>query len=368
MSGGVGGVGHRVSIEAVDPSLAPRIQERLDRLTKPQGSLGRLEEIALQYCLIRRTCEPRIRKKRLFLFAADHGVTEEGVSAYPAAVTRQMVANFLRGGAAINVLAAHTGMEVTVVDVGVAGELALPGLVGRKVRPGTANLASGPAMEESETLRAIEVGVELAEEAAREGADLIAAGDMGIGNTTPSSAIVAALTGEDPEKVTGRGTGIDDAVWRRKVEVVRRALALHRPSPERPLSVAARVGGLEHAAIAGLLLGSAHHRIPFVLDGFIATAAAMIAVALEPNARGYLFAGHHSAEPGHAVALRWLGLEPLLDLGMRLGEGTGACLAAGLVEAAVRLMGEMATFETAGVAQRKTSDVAPADTVPGESS
>jgi nicotinate-nucleotide--dimethylbenzimidazole phosphoribosyltransferase len=329
-------------------------QKHLDRLTKPPGSLGRLEELAEWYVHVTGKFPPRPPKKAIFTFAADHGVVEEGVSAYPKAVTAQMVVNFLRGGAAINVLARHVGAEVRVVDIGVDHDFEnMPGLLHHKVSRGTRNLTRGPAMTGEETLRAVWIGCQLAEEAARDGVGLLATGDMGIGNTTPSSAITAVMTGSPVERVTGKGTGIDDRTLVIKGAVIEQAIRINQPDPKEPLDVLAKVGGLEIAGITGLILGAAAYRIPVVVDGFISTAAALIALALKPETKNYLLAAHQSAEPGHRIALKTLGLHPLLELNMRLGEGTGAALGMGLVETSIRILNEMATFEQAGVSEHE---------------
>ncbi len=344
------------SVVAPDPSVADVLQGRLDRLTKPLGSLGRLEELARWYGAARGTTTPVLRRKAVIVFAGDHGVTVEGVSAYPAEVTAQMVYNFVRGGAGINVLARHVGAEVVVVDVGVAHAFPeMEGLRRCKVRPGTANLALGPAMTREDTEAAMAVGMAMAEELAASGVDVIGVGEMGIGNTTPSSAITAAMTGAVPRAVTGRGTGLDDAAWVHKVSVIERALAVNQPDAEDPLEVLTALGGLEIAALVGAMLGAARRHVPVVLDGFISGAAALIAVGLEPSLRGYLLASHRSVEPGHGLALDRLGLAPLLEFDLRLGEGTGAALAIGLLEAAVKIVNEMATFGEAGVSERAPS-------------
>ncbi len=333
-----------------DPRLAIAAQARLDRLTKPPGSLGRLEELAARLVLIGGTLAPRLADPVIFTLAADHGVVAEGVSAYPQAVTAQMVENICRGGAAISVLAAHVGARLVVADLGVAGPLAPhPRLVRCPVGPGTRNLAREPAMTRAEALRAIAAGAALVEAA---GPDGVGTGEMGIGNTTAASALTAALTGADPAAVTGPGTGLDEAGRRRKVEVIRGALALHRPDPRDPLGVLAAVGGFEIAGLVGVILAGAARRVPVVLDGFIATAAALVAVRLAPAAREYLLAAHRSAEPGHGLLLETLGLAPCLDLRMRLGEGTGAALGIGLLRAALACYLGMATFKEAGVSER----------------
>ena len=324
----------------------------LNDLTKPLGSLGRLEEIAARLVALREEDRPRCRKKAIFTMAADHGVTDEGVSAYPKAVTRQMVLNFLAGGAAINVLGRHGGIDVVVVDIGVDGDFEeLAGLVSAKVARGSSNMARGPAMSEAELLSAIGVGVELAAWAEKQGYTLIGTGEMGIGNTTAASAITSVLTGKPVAQVTGRGTGLDEPGLKRKIEVLERALAVNRPDPSDPLEVLRKVGGLEIAGLTGLVVGAAARRVPVVIDGFISTSAAAIACALEPKIRPFIFAGHKSSEPGHAALLEFIGETPLLDLQMRLGEGTGAALAMSVIEAAAKIFDEMATFSSAGVSE-----------------
>lgn len=340
-------------IQPLDASLYEHAQARLDRLTKPVGSLGRLEELAASYVAVTGELKPHVPRGVVFTFAADHGVTLEAVSAYPREVTPQMVLNFLRGGAGVNVLARHAGVDVRVVDIGVDYEFgAVPGLLHRKVMKGTRNLAVESAMTRSQAEQAVMIGVELATEAVREGVGLIGTGEMGIGNTTPSSAITAAMTGRSVEDVTGRGTGIDESGRRHKVAVIERAIELHRPNPADSLDVLTKVGGLEIGGLVGLILGAAAARIPVVLDGFIAGAAALIAVGLQPLCREYLIASHRSVERGHRVILDHLGLNPLLDLDLRLGEGTGACLGMDLVCAAIKIYTEMATFDEAGVSEK----------------
>ncbi len=340
-------------IQPVDSSLQKQAQARLDRLTKPLGSLGRLEELAACYVAITGELKPNVPHAVVFTFAADHGVTLEGVSAYPREVTPQMVLNFLRGGAGVNVLAKHAGVDVRVVDIGVDYEFgAVPGLIARKVMTGTNNLAVESAMTRSQAEQAVMIGVELATEAVREGIGLIGTGEMGIGNTTSSAAITAVMTGRPVADVTGCGTGIDESSRRHKIAVIARALDLHRPDMMDPLDVLAKVGGLEIAGLAGLILGAAAARVPVVLDGFIAGAAALIAVGLQPLCREYLIASHRSVEQGHRVVLDHLSLQPLLDLDLRLGEGTGACLGMDLVCAAIKIYTEMATFDEAGVSDK----------------
>jgi len=345
------------SIRPIDESRTAAIQARLDNLTKPQGSLGRLEELARRYCLITGKDRPVLRNKIIFTFAGDHGVAGEGVSAYPKEVTPQMVYNFLRGGAGVNVLAKQAGARVIVVDIGVDHEFEpAEGLEIRKIGRGTRNMAAGPAMTRDEAERAVLAGVEIVEKY-RDGLDIIGTGDMGIGNTTPSSAIVAVITGTDPALVTGRGTGIDDASLQAKIAVIRRAIAVNRPDPSDALDVLAKVGGFEIAGIAGLVLGAAAARIPVVVDGFISTAGALIAAELSPHVKGYLIAAHQSVEVGHRKMLEHLEQRPLLDLGLRLGEGTGAALGIQLVEAGVRILTEMATFTSAGVSEKSGEPV-----------
>jgi nicotinate-nucleotide--dimethylbenzimidazole phosphoribosyltransferase len=342
-------------IQQTDSRLLAQAQTRLDRLTKPIGSLGRLEELAARYVMITGEMKPAVPRGAVFTFAADHGVTAEGVSAYPSAVTPQMVLNFLRGGAGVNVLARHAGIEVRVVDIGVAFDFeAAPGLIHKKVMPGTKNLLVESAMSSMQAEQALQVGIELATEAAQQGIGLIGTGEMGIGNTTASSAITAVMTRRPVSEVTGRGTGIDDASHARKIDVIQRALDLHRLDSANALKVLATVGGLEIGGLVGLILGAAAARIPVVLDGFIAGAAALIAVGLQPRCKDYLIASHRSVERGHEAILNHLGLKPLFDLDLRLGEGTGACLGMSLVLAAIKIFTEMATFDEAGVSERNT--------------
>ena len=349
------GISFRASIASLSPLSSEwraRAVARLNSLTKPVGSLGRLEDVAARLVAIRETERPRFSKKVIFTLAADHGVTDEGVSAYPKAVTRQMVLNFLAGGAAINVLSRHGGIEVVVVDIGVDGDLGeVAGLVRAKVCHGTRNMAREAAMSEAELYAALDVGIELAARAEREGHTLIGTGEMGIGNTTAASAITSVLTGRPAAQVTGCGTGLDALGLRKKIEVIERALEVNRPDPSDPLDVLRKVGGLEIAGLTGLIVGAASRRIPVVIDGFISTAAAAVACMLEPKAREFIFAGHRSSEPGQAALLEIVGDTPLLDLQMRLGEGTGAALAMTLIEAAAKLVDEMATFSSAGVSE-----------------
>lgn len=337
-------------ITPVNTDLLQQTQTRLDNKTKPLGSLGRLEEFARRVVAISGSPSPDLSKKVIFTFAGDHGVMEEGVSAFPKEVTPQMVFNILQGGAGVNVLARQAGAEVRVVDVGVDFDFEdCPGLIQKKVARGTRNLAKGPAMTNDETLAAMMVGIKLAEQCHKAGIGLIGTGEMGIGNTTPSSAIIAAIGGFSPEQVTHRGTGINDKTLQVKVNAIKKGIEVNQPNAADPLDVLAKVGGLEIAAIAGLVLGCAANRIPVVVDGFISTAGALIASELHPNVRDYIFAAHESVEVGHRFMLERIGAQPILDLGLRLGEGTGAALAMPLIEAGVKILLEMATFEQAGV-------------------
>lgn len=324
---------------------------KLDSLTKPPGSLGRLEEIAAKIVSIQEQERPRCLNKAVYVFAADHGVTDEGVSAYPKAVTQQMVRNFLADGAAINVFARCARVEVIVVDVGVDGDFeAHPGLVDKKIRRGTRNMAIGPAMSESEMAAAIAVGRALVQKALRQNRDLIAVGEMGIGNTTAAAAITAALSGRTVAEVTGLGTGVSPLALIHKRRVVDKALRINGlDSSSSPFDLLQRVGGLEIAAMTGAVLEAEKQRVPVVIDGFISTAAAALAYAAEPKVRDILFAGHISEDPGHRVLLEYIGLNPILSLAMRLGEGTGAVLATMVIEAAINMFNEMATFSSAGV-------------------
>jgi nicotinate-nucleotide--dimethylbenzimidazole phosphoribosyltransferase len=340
-------------IRDVDAEAAAATQRRLDRLTKPQGSLGRLEQLAVQYCAITGERKPAVPRGRVCTFAADHGVVDEGVSAYPRDVTAQMVLNFLRGGAGVNVLARHAGVDVRVVDIGVAHVFGpIAGLLNRKLMMGSRNMVHAEAMDRRTAEEAIQIGIELAFEAVEEGVTLIGTGEMGIGNTTASAAITAVMTGAPVEQVTGMGTGIDELGRTRKIFVIERALARHRPNPEDPVDVMAKIGGLEIAGMTGLILGAAAARIPVVLDGFIAGAAALIACGLQPQCVKYMIASHRSVERGHRLLLDKLGLAPLFDLDLRLGEGTGACLGMSIVQAAIKVLTEMATFGEAGVSER----------------
>jgi len=343
------------AVGPLDPEAVAQARERQEALTKPSGSLGVLEHVSVQLAGLAGECPPPMPEPAVVaVFAGDHGVHAQGVTPWPQEVTAQMVANFLASGAVVNAIAAQAGVEVCVVDVGVAADLPdAPGLLPRKIRPGTADMTAGPAMSRDEALRAIEVGIETARDLVAAGNNCLLTGDMGIANTTASAALIAVFTGAEPEEVTGRGTGIDDPTWQRKVAVVRHALELHRPDPADPLGVLASVGGLEHAALAGFILGGAALRVPVVLDGVIACAAALAARALAPDVPAALVAGHLSTEPGARRALDALGLHPLLDLGLRLGEGSGAALALPVVAAAARVLRDVATFDSAGVSGEK---------------
>lgn len=341
------------SIRPLDKSLEPKVQAHLDDLTKPQGSLGRLEELAMRYCLIQGTHQPKLGGKRVCCFAGDHGVADEGVSAFPKEVTPQMVYNMLSGGAAINVLTRHVNAGLVVVDMGVASPLEnAPGLCRRKIRGGTDNIAAGPAMSRAEAEAALTAGIELAEAAAGEGVTLLGTGDMGIANTTPATALLASYLGCPVEDITGRGTGIDDQRLAHKIAVIKQALSVNRSRVSDPIDTLAALGGFEIAAIAGLALGGAANRVPVVVDGFISTAGAVAACAICPNVREYLIFSHLSLERGHRVIMQALKARPVLDLDMRLGEGTGAALAMSIVESAVKIYNEMATFSGAGVSQK----------------
>jgi nicotinate-nucleotide--dimethylbenzimidazole phosphoribosyltransferase len=344
----------RAAIGPLDPGAMAAARERLDRMTKPQGSLGVLEDVAARLAGLAGCCPPPMPEPAaVAVFAADHGVHAQGVTPWPQEVTGQMVANFLAGGAVVNAFAAQAGAEVVVVDVGVRADLDyVPGLLPRKIAPGTADFTAGPALTRDQAEAAIAVGIEVARDLVAAGNRCLLTGDMGIANTTASAALICAFTGRDPGEATGRGTGIDDATYARKVDVVRRGLAARQPDPADPVGVLAAFGGLEHAALAGFIMGAAALRIPVVLDGVIAGAAALAAHALVPDAIGCCVAGHRSVEPGHAATLDHLGLRPLIDLELRLGEGTGALLALPIAASAVRALREVATFDSAGVADK----------------
>jgi nicotinate-nucleotide--dimethylbenzimidazole phosphoribosyltransferase len=342
-------------IGPLDEAAMAGARARQNSLTKPQGSMGRLESLSIQLAGITGDPRPQIPNKVIVTMAGDHGVVAEGVSAYPQEVTPQMVANFLHGGAAINVLTRQVGARVVIVDMGVAAYLdPHPDLVVKKVAAGTSNIAQGPAMSHEQAIQALLDGADVVEAEITQGLDILGTGDMGIGNTTPSAAIAAAITGRSPAEAVGRGTGVDDAGLARKIAAVQRALMVNRPNPADTLDVLTKVGGFEIGGLAGAMLAAAAHRRPVVVDGFISTAAAMIAVGLAPQARSYLIPAHRSQERGHRIMLAWLGLEPLLDLDLRLGEGTGAAFGIFLAEAACKILDEMATFGEAGVSGKET--------------
>lgn len=341
-------------IKPLDKEAMAQAQARQDTLTKPPGSLGRLEQLSIQLGGIQGKAIPQIKRKAVITMAADHGVVAEKVGPWPQEVTAQMVHNFLRGGAGINVIARQVGVRVIVVDMGVATELERsPQLLSRKVAPGTRNIAVGPAMTAEQALKAIETGIEIVAAEVAKGLDIVGTGDMGIGNTSASSAICAVITGKSVAQVTGRGAGSNNEQLARKVEVIEKALLINCPDPKQPLDVLAKVGGFEIGGLAGVMLGAAAYRIPVVIDGFISGAAALIASGLAPGLKDYLIAAHVSAEPGHRFILEHLGLKPLLDMEMRLGEGTGAALGIFLAETSAKVLAEMATFAEAGVSEKK---------------
>lgn len=353
-------------IGSLDGMAMAAARARQDSLTKPPGSLGRLEELSVKIAGITGKAVPSISRKAIIVMAGDHGIAREGVSAYPQEVTPQMVYNFLRGGAAINVLARHVGARVVVVDIGVAAALeAHDGLVSRKIAFGTANFLKAPAMSREQAVEAVETGIEVFEAELAQGLDIVATGDMGIGNTTASSAIVSAFTGQPAGLVTGRGTGINDEQLARKAEAIEQALALHQPDADDALDVLSKVGGLEIGGLAGVILAAAAHRVPVVIDGFISGAAALIATGLCKTVREYLIPAHNSVEIGHQVMLQHLGLRPLLNLDLRLGEGTGAALAMSIVESSLKVLGEMATFAEAGVSGAVEQELQSAPRVQG---
>ncbi len=343
------------SITNTNGNFAMQAQERLDNLTKPQGSLGRLEEFAKQLVAISENAMPDLDKKVVFTFAGDHGVAEEGVSAFPKEVTPQMVLNFIHGGAGINVLARHAGADVVVVDIGVDydfGDLKKDGFVSDKIISGTKNMRKGPAMTREETEKCINVGIELANEYAKKGYKIFGTGEMGIANTTPSSAITSVITGKSVEDITGRGTGINDDVLNNKVQVIKDSISVNNPDPSDPIDVLSKLGGAEIAGITGIVIGAAANKIPVVIDGFISTVGALIAYLIEPKTRDYMFAAHMSREIGHKSILEKIGLRPIFDLDMRLGEGSGAALAMLVIEAGLNIYKEMATFAEAEVAEQ----------------
>jgi len=341
------------NIKPVDTKLIAKAYERLDNLTKPRRSLGLLEEIAARLAAIIGIVKPRVTGKKICVFVGDHDVVKEGVSAYPQEVTMLMVKNFIAGRAAVNVLAKRSGAGVEVIDIGMANDPgALPGLVRQNVRRGAGNISRGPAMSADEAERAVAVGINLADDAVKRGINLLATGEMGIGNTTPAAALHAAYLGLPVDELVGPGTGLDFDGVRRKVEVVNRALEVNKPLCSGPLQTLAALGGLEIAGICGLCLGAAARSRPVVVDGFISGASALIAYKLEPKVKNYMIAAHSSVERGHAFALDFIGLRPLFNFDLRLGEGTGAALGMGIVEASIKVLTEMATFESAGVSEK----------------
>ncbi|MFH1259260.1 MAG: nicotinate-nucleotide--dimethylbenzimidazole phosphoribosyltransferase [Elusimicrobiota bacterium] len=343
-----------VKIAGLDSDLLRRTQERLDNLTKPPGSLGRLEELARMIVGMTGKANPSLDNKVIFTLAADHGAAEDGVSAYPREVTAQMVYNFLNGGAAINVLAKHAGARVVVVDLGVAVDLKPhPELMIKKINYGTKNMRQGPAMSRGEAIKSIEAGKEIFQVAAEKGIDIAGTGDMGIGNTTASAALTAVFTGRAVEDVTGRGTGLEDQALKNKVAFIAEAIGLNKPDKNDPLDVLAKLGGFEIGGLAGIILAAASRRVPVVIDGFISGTAALLAYQLEPKVKDYLIASHCSVEKGHKIILDFIGLKPFLDLNLRLGEGTGAALGISLAEASIKILTQMATFAKAGVSTKK---------------
>lgn len=338
------------SIGPLDDQAISHARARQSQLTKPAGSLGKLEDLSIQIAGITGKQQPQLENKVIAVMAGDHGVVAEGVSAYPQEVTPQMVLNFLYGGAAINVLARHIGARVVIVDIGVATDLPdHRDLIRKKIAPGTNNIARGAAMSAAQAEAAIIAGADVIKEQHSAGLDILATGDMGIGNTTPSAAIASAITAIPPTEIVGRGTGVDDKGLARKIAAVETALHVNKPDPGDGLEILSKVGGFEIGGICGAILSAASLRVPVVIDGFISTAAAMIAVLLAPGVRDYLIAGHVSQELGHRAMMDWLQISPLLDLDMRLGEGTGAALAISLAEASCKILAEMATFADAGV-------------------
>jgi nicotinate-nucleotide--dimethylbenzimidazole phosphoribosyltransferase len=343
------------NIKPIDQAAMQSARARQDRLTKPQGSLGRLEELSIQLAGIMRSPIPVVKDKVIITMAGDHGVVAEGVSVYPQEVTLQMVLNFLNGGAAINVLARHFGARVVIVDMGIAHDLPDTDnkLIRRKIGLGTANISQGPAMTRDQGTESILSGIEIVDVEIGRGLDIVGTGDMGIGNTTPSAAIACALMNRHPKEIAGRGTGVDDEGLNNKIFLIERTLAVNKPDANDGLDVLAKVGGFEIGGLAGVIIGAASQGKPVMVDGFISTAAAMLAVTIAPAARDYLIAAHRSKEHGHGLMLDWLGLNPLLDFDMRLGEGTGAVLGISMAEAACKILAEMATFREAGVSEKR---------------
>jgi nicotinate-nucleotide--dimethylbenzimidazole phosphoribosyltransferase len=360
-------------INGLDELAQKKMEQHLNSFTKPLGSLGLLESLAIKIAGITGNTQPEIDPAFVLLMAADHGVTAEGVSAFPSEVTQQMVLNFINGGAAINVLTRASNASVQVIDIGINGDLKLPDVINKKIRYGTNNMAQGPAMEKTEAIAAIEVGIEAAETAIQQGAKLLALGEMGIGNTTASSAMLAVLGQIPVEEIVGAGTGLNQAEKVKKAEVIKQAIEINQPNPSDPIDVLSKVGGLEIAGLAGIVLGAAAARVPVLVDGFITAIAALTAVRITPEAGHYLIASHQSVEPGHVFVNKLLGLQPLVNLNLRLGEGSGTATALPIVRAAIRIANEMATFEQAGISGSNdgsikgasevaaTSEIIPAD-------
>ncbi len=338
------------NIKPLDKKAMAEAQARQDQLTKPAGSLGRLEEVSVRIAGIQGKAKPQIKSKAMITMAGDHGVVDEKIGNWPREVTAQMVENFLHGGAGINVLSRQVGARIVFVDMGIASDLKPDNqLIVKKIGYGTKNMCLGPAMTGKQSVKALEAGIDILNTEAEKGLDIVGTGDMGIGNTTASSAIFAAISGKSAEEVTGRGTGATDEQLKHKIDVIKRALAVNKPNPSRPIQTLAKVGGFEIGGLAGVILGAAARRIPVVIDGFISGAAALIATTMAPQAKEYIIAAHYSAEAGHAAMLDYMGLKPLLNLEMRLGEGTGAALGIFIAEAGVRTLVEMATFAEAAV-------------------
>jgi len=341
-------------IVPLDQKLIEETQRRLDSLTKPLGSLGRLEELAKQVVGITGNPKPQLKNKVIFTFAGDHGVTAEGVSAYPKEVTAQMVYNFLNEGAGINVLAKHAGARVVVADLGVCSDLKPnPKLVIKKINYGTKNMTSGPAMTKEEAVKAIEAGIDIFENEYKNGIDIVGIGEMGIGNTTSASAITVSFTNKPVTDITGKGAGIDEKALENKIQVINKAIEANKPDSSNAMDVLSKVGGFEIAGLCGVILAAAARKIPVVIDGFISSSAALVAYHIEPKVKDYLIASHRSVESGHKIILEHIGLKPILDLDLRLGEGTGAALAMPIIEASIKIMTQMATFQSANVSKRK---------------
>lgn len=344
------------NIESLDRASMDEAKSRQDSLTKPLGSLGKLEDISIQIAGIKKDARPSIDKKVIIVMAGDHGISEAGVSAFPKEVTPQMVLNFANGGAGINVLSRHVGAEVRIVDIGVDADIESEVVINKKIKMGTDNFVNGPAMTRDEAISALNVGIDIVTDEVLSGADLIATGDMGIGNTTASTAILRVLSGLDINEITGRGTGIDEEGLVRKQELILEAIQMNDPNSGDAIDVLSKLGGLEIAGLAGVTLGAAMNRVPVIIDGFISAAAALVAAKIAPRSVEYMIASHISVEPGHGFIWRELGLDPILDLNMRLGEGTGAALTMSIVEAACKVLSEMATFAEASVSDKSEKE------------